>query len=58
MDIDDYNDLMTNVHQRHVLSLDNYDNDGDSANPYQILEDVTQRPDEEIESERKQTKSK
>lgn len=54
MDIDDYNDLMTNVHQRHVLSLDNYDNDGDSINPYQILEDVSNlKPDEEIESREK-----
>ncbi len=54
MNIDDYNDLMANVHQRHVLSLDNFDNDDDSFNPYQTLEDVSnQRPDEEIESREK-----
>ena len=54
MKIDEYNDLMMNIHQRHVLSLDNFDSEDESYSAYQIIEDVThEQPDEEIESREK-----
>lgn len=57
MEIDEYNDLMMNIHQRHVLSLDDFDNEDDSFSAYQFIEDQTyKRPDEEIESSEKTDK--
>ena len=55
MKIEEYNDLMMNIHQRHrVLSLDNFDSEDESYSAYQIIKDATyEQPDEEIESREK-----